>query len=158
MDTIETDNLTINVVDVILTGSNCNYNWSQYSDFDLHIMVDFNDLDSDDEVVKLMFSNATKVWQAQHDIEIEGYTVELYVQSTDEEHVSSGQYSLINSEWIVKPSKVDFKPDEVLIKKKATKFMDIANLWILLMILRRSLIMLRILMLLMVILKLSGKR
>ena len=30
------------VTDIILTGSLSNYNWSKYSDFDLHIVADFN--------------------------------------------------------------------------------------------------------------------
>ena len=36
--------LDVNVVisDITMTGSLANYNWSQYSDIDLHLMADFN--------------------------------------------------------------------------------------------------------------------
>ena len=37
--------------DIILTGSICNYNWSKYSDIDLHIVVDFLDIDDNTDLV-----------------------------------------------------------------------------------------------------------
>src|SRR5438445_10871078 len=38
--------LDIKYDDIILTGSICNYNYSnKYSDFDLHILVDFSKID-----------------------------------------------------------------------------------------------------------------
>lgn len=127
METINNEEVSFDIEDMILTGSNCNYNWSMYSDFDIHILVDYNKVDADFEILKVMFNNAAKVWEAQHNIEISGYSVELYVQSTDEEHVSSGQFSLLKNEWIVRPTKVNFQPDEVLIKKKATQIMDVID-------------------------------
>ena len=38
--------LDVNVVisDITMTGSLANYNWSQYSDVDLHILIDFDEL------------------------------------------------------------------------------------------------------------------
>ena len=41
---IEFLNIDIVVSDVIMTGSLANYNWSKFSDVDLHILVDFNQL------------------------------------------------------------------------------------------------------------------
>ena len=35
------------VDDIVLMGSLANYNWSKYSDADLHIIVDFNNFDKD---------------------------------------------------------------------------------------------------------------
>lgn len=127
IESINTDSISFEIEDIILTGSNCNYNWSLYSDFDIHILIDFNKIDSDDEITRAMFHNAAKLWERIHNIEVEGYNVELYVQSTDEEHVSSGQYSLLNNEWIIKPTKVDFTPDEKLIERKATQIMDVID-------------------------------
>ena len=34
----------VDVEDITLTGSLANYNWSSYSDVDLHIIIDFTDL------------------------------------------------------------------------------------------------------------------
>ena len=38
-------------------------------------------------------------------IKIKNYDVELYIQDIKEEHVSSGVYSILNNDWIVKPDK-----------------------------------------------------
>lgn len=114
----------IKIDDIILTGSNSNYNWSEYSDFDLHILFDFKQINEDVELVSKYLAAAGKLWNEQHDILILGYEVELYAQNSSEKHISSGQFSLLNNEWVKKPSKEDFTPDEDLIKRKAQSIMD----------------------------------
>jgi len=37
-DTLETDT---DVYDVVLIGSNANYNWTEYSDIDLHVIINY---------------------------------------------------------------------------------------------------------------------
>ncbi len=116
--------LEADVEDIILTGSLANYNWSEkYSDYDLHILIDFSEVNDDVELVKKYVDGAKNIWNNLHDIKIGGYEVEVYIQSVSEEHKSSGIYSLLNDKWIVKPSKVDFKPDEESIKEKAKSAM-----------------------------------
>ena len=45
--------LTAEIKDVVLTGSLANYNWSEkYSDYDLHILIDFRDINDDITLVK----------------------------------------------------------------------------------------------------------
>jgi hypothetical protein len=95
--------------DVILTGSLANYNWSEYSDVDLHILIDMNELNDDksvalSDIVKEFFDAKKNVWNEKHDVKIKGFDVELYVQDVNEEHVSSGVYSVLNNEWVVEPS------------------------------------------------------
>ena len=41
----------VDIEDVTMTGSLSNYNWSKYSDVDLHIVVDYNDLPMDRDLV-----------------------------------------------------------------------------------------------------------
>lgn len=122
--------LEADVKDIILTGSLANYNWSErYSDYDLHILIDFDDVNEDVELVKKFVDGAKNIWNNQHDITIKGYEVEVYIQDVDEPHKSSGVYSLLNDEWNVKPSKVDFEPDEEMIREKAkTAMMMIEDL------------------------------
>ena len=38
--------------EVTMTGSLANYNWSKFSDVDLHILFDTNKLDGDSELIK----------------------------------------------------------------------------------------------------------
>lgn len=93
--------------DIILTGSLANYNWSSYSDVDLHIMVDMSELGDSEvlmKIVKEFFDAKKNVWNEKHDIKIKNFDVELYVQDVNEEHVSSGVYSILNNEWVVEPS------------------------------------------------------
>lgn len=120
------ENLEINVKlqDIVLTGSLANFNWSEYSDFDLHLIFDFGEVNEDEELVRKFLDAVEKVWKLQHDITIEGYEVELYCQDSKQDHFSTGQYSLVKDKWLVKPSKEKFVPDEDLIKRKAEQIMS----------------------------------
>lgn len=110
--------------DIMFTGSLANFNWSKYSDFDLHLIFDFSQINEDRELVKKYLDSNRAMWNLQHDIKIKGYDVEIYSQDVDEEHTSSGEYSLMKGEWIKKPTKQDFEPDEKLIRKKSESIMD----------------------------------
>ena len=116
------DGLPFNVTiqDVRFTGSLANYNWSKYSDIDLHIVVDFEELDDNKELVKEMFDAKRLRWNEHHDIKIKGYEVELYVEDIGEEHSSSGVYSVMEGEWVNKPERMDTSIDLETAKKKAS--------------------------------------
>lgn len=106
------------VDDVVLMGSLVNYNWSNYSDFDLHIMIDFNQFEEDQELYKELFDLKKKVFNSKHDIKIYGYDVELYAQGLDDPHSSGGIYSILNTEWLKKPKKEKVELDFEFLKKK----------------------------------------
>lgn len=95
------------VEDITITGSIANYNWDENSsDIDLHILMDFSKLSDDPEILKKFFDAERKIWNKDHyEISIYGYPVEVYVQDINEEHHSSGIYSLLKDEWIKEPSK-----------------------------------------------------
>jgi hypothetical protein len=116
------DGLPFNVTvqDVRFTGSLANYHWSKYSDIDLHIVIDFEELDDNKELVKEMFDAKRLRWNEHHDIRIKGYEVELYVEDINEEHSSSGIYSVMDDEWINKPERLDTTIDLETAKKKAS--------------------------------------
>ena len=58
-------------------------------------------------------------WNKLHDIKVKGHEVELYVQDSEEPHVSTGVYSLLHDKWIVKPNRVKPAIDKATAKKKA---------------------------------------
>ena len=89
--------------DVRLTGSLANYNWSKYSDVDVHIVVDFSKIDENTELVKAFFDSARMRWNDLHDIVIYSHEVEIYIENVGEAHRSSGIYSIMNDEWIREP-------------------------------------------------------
>ena len=96
--------------DIVLTGSLANYNWSNFSDVDLHIIVDFDEIvegksnsESFKTIFKEFFDAKERVWNERYNIKIKGYDVEIYVQDISQPHVSSGVYSILHNEWLVKP-------------------------------------------------------
>ena len=112
----------MDVEDITLTGSLANYNWSKYSDFDLHILVDYEAIDADQDLVKRFFQDIKAIWNIRHNIFLKGYEVEVYVQNTNEDHMSSGVYSVQNDEWDLKPEKEETERapvDKQNIEKKA---------------------------------------
>jgi hypothetical protein len=123
-DFYESTELKADVVDIILTGSLSNYNWSEkYSDYDLHILIDFEDVDDNVELVKKFADAVKKNWNDEHDIKIKGYEVEVYIQDVDEPHKSSGVFSLLNNKWDVQPEKIEFEPDEESLREKGKSVM-----------------------------------
>lgn len=114
----------VKISDILLVGSLANYNWSEYSDFDLHIVLDFSEFKENKDFVKQFFDAQKNNWNDKHDIVIKKYPVELYVQDTKEKLSSSAIYSLLNDKWILKPEKTNFKLDKDLIKKKIKKFFN----------------------------------
>lgn len=93
--------------DIVLTGSICNYNWSSYSDIDVHILYDFSEIDDNIDLIRSYVDSKKNEWMSNHeDLEIYGFNVELYVENClDKTSVSSGRYSLEKNKWINKPSK-----------------------------------------------------
>jgi hypothetical protein len=114
----------VDVTDITLTGSLANYNWSKFSDVDLHIMIDYNEVDDNESLVSEYLSAKKNLWNEKHDIKIFGYDVELYVQDMNEEHVSTGVYSVMWDDWLVKPEKGNPKLDTNKIKQKAAGIID----------------------------------
>jgi predicted nucleotidyltransferase len=111
-------NVKIEIKDIILTGSISNYNWSTYSDVDLHIIFDFSQIDGDSEFVKEYFYDKKLLWGDIHDIKALGYDVELYAQDSNEKFIAGGIFSIIKNKWITKPSREKMKVDiETSIKK-----------------------------------------
>ena len=126
---IEFIDIDIDVEDITLTGSLANYNYTKYSDFDLHIVTDFTTYDADADLLKDYFNAKKTVWNTTRDITIKGFDVELYVQNTSEPHHSTGVYSLKNDEWITEPKPTDDKAkiDKELVLKKKQAMLDIIN-------------------------------
>ena len=116
--------LGVDLEDVTFTGSLANYNWTKYSDIDLHLLTDFSNIDADPELVREFFNAKTSLWNKTHNIFVKGYEVELYVQDINEEHHSTGVYSIKNSEWIAEPVRLEPKINTDMVKRKIKSFID----------------------------------
>jgi hypothetical protein len=75
-DFIDKLEIDVEVIDIRLTGSLANYNWSRYSDVDLHLIVDYSKVDLNVDIVRAFFDASRMRWNELHDIRIFGYEVE----------------------------------------------------------------------------------
>ena len=115
------------VPDIILVGSLVGYNWSEFSDFDLHILYDPSDFGDKKDLYEELFRLKKTVFNASHDSMIKGFEIELYAQDVNEKEKSMGSYSLLNDEWIRFPKKEEFKIDKKTILEKSKQWMDIID-------------------------------
>jgi predicted nucleotidyltransferase len=106
------------VEDIVLTGSLANFNWSEFSDFDLHVIVDVDKFGKQKDTFKELFNLKKQVFNDKHNIKIFGYDVELYAQDQTESHKSSGVYSLMEDKWIHTPVKDKVQIDRDVIESK----------------------------------------
>tara|TARA_R100001594_G_scaffold146677_2_gene198415 strand:- start:827 stop:1768 length:942 start_codon:yes stop_codon:yes gene_type:complete len=114
----------VDIDDITFTGSLANYNWSNYSDIDLHIKVDFAKVDENLKLVESFFRSKSANWNNKHKITIFDFEVELYVEKTGETHISTGIYSIKNDKWLTMPSKTEYKIDAETVSNKAVALID----------------------------------
>ena len=116
---------------IIITGSICNFNWSKFSDIDLHLIVDFSEIDNKTEFVKQYLDSKKNEWNTEHEgLKIMGFPVELYVQDVNENPEAGGIYDLEENAWIKRPNPHAIKSiglNKFNIKDKAAEIMTIID-------------------------------
>ena len=116
--------IDVKPLDIRIVGSSANYNYTDHSDIDLHILVDFSKIKGEDTFVKEYFDAKKYIWNTEHDIMIYGHEIECYVQGVGEKNVSAAIYSLKNSNWVKKPKKETHKIDTSAVRYKAKDFAE----------------------------------
>jgi len=124
---IEFIGVDVDVEDITMTGSLANYNWSSFSDIDLHIIVDFASTDIDNDLLRQLFNSKKTIWNSTHDIEVYGFEVEVYVQNQSEPHFATGVYSVMYEEWINEPQKEDVTFDNQKLLSKASTWVEMID-------------------------------
>ena len=121
---------TAQVLDVLLIGSNANYNWTDKSDIDLHVVIDYQSVGDNLHLVKNLMMAKKSIWSTNYPLTYKGMDIELYAQDwNDRLHSSVGQYSLMKSKWLKKPNAdVISIDDEVIDAKMAPLQYEIENL------------------------------
>ena len=116
-------NINAEMLDVILIGSNANYNWTKYSDIDLHVIINFLDIENNIHLVKEYLHAKKSIWNANYPLKYKGMNIELYAQdSNDNLHSSVGIYSIMHDKWIQKPSYKMISIDDDIIQQKAQPY------------------------------------
>jgi hypothetical protein len=91
------------IKDIVMTGGNANFNYTKYSDIDVHLLCDITEKKEDSLYTK------KAEWTKEHpEIKFAGYPVEYYIQA-DKEHFPDGQgvYSLLQNKWLIVPKHLD---------------------------------------------------
>lgn len=131
-DFIEELSIDVKPIDIVFCGSLANYNWSSYSDIDLHIVFDFKKvLKKDPELIEDYFKAKRDIWKQTHSkLKIYGFPVEISIENTTDNIKSKGRYSLYKSKWLNEPVDLqDAKLNQDFIKTKSSKIVtEIDNL------------------------------
>jgi hypothetical protein len=123
----------IKPLDIILTGSIVNYNWTKFSDIDVHIIYDFKKIYNKTDFVQDYFMTKRTEWNNSHDkLTIKGFPVELSVEDVNTPLQSSGIYSLEKNKWIkepeeIKEGKINFQEIKKICAKEMTQIDDLFN-------------------------------
>jgi len=109
---------SLKFTDILLIGSMANYNYSDNSDLDVHVVLDFNQISENKDFVGDYLKLKKHLWNDSMPIQVKGHDVELYFQDSDQVYHSSGSYSLIKNKWIRKPIKkiVNIDTNDVQLK------------------------------------------
>lgn len=106
------------IKDIRLLGSSANFNYTKYSDIDLHLVVDFEKVHKKCPVVEGYLYAQKSLFNKEHDITIYGIPVELYAESTKDKTASNGVFSIKENKWLQKPTKPKLNIDDLAIKSK----------------------------------------
>ena len=106
------------IQDIVITGGNANYNYTEQSDIDVHLVVDRDGFGIPRDFIDQFLQDKKILWTMTHpDIKIYGYPLEPYAQDPAEAiPMNQGQYSIMNDQWIQMPSNlnIDFTSNKVL--------------------------------------------
>lgn len=102
--------------DIIITGSNTNFTYTDYSDLDLHIIVDYSKVYGG-KLVDDFFHTKKSLWNDTYDVQIHGIPVEIYVEDTANP-VEGNSFSLLTNEWLVRKPLYQTKYNDRSVKAK----------------------------------------
>lgn len=105
------------IKDIVFTGSNANFNYTKYSDIDIHVMVEGIDAKSD-----ALYDKKVKWGQTHKNLKLGRYPLEFYVQD-NHDHFPTGQgvYSILKNKWLIEPKHLSninkiFKDPKTIVK------------------------------------------
>lgn len=116
------------IKDMILVGGNANFNYTDFSDIDIHLLIDKDELPDCPDLIDDYFKDKKQLWALSHDISIYGHDVELYAQDVNAEFpANQGVYSLTQDNWMVPPTRQEVNLEDPSLMKKINDYMDKIN-------------------------------
>jgi len=115
--------IDVKILDIILIGSNANYNWTKFSDIDLHVVVNYLKIGDNLHLVENYLYAKKSVWNANYPLTYKGMNIELYAQDSNENlHSSVGVYSVLHNKWLHQPNSHTISIDDDAIHQKAQPY------------------------------------
>lgn len=115
------------IKDVVITGSSASFNYTEHSDLDLHLKVDYDKVHKDCPIVEGYLWALKSAFNKDHDISIYGVPVEVYAESLDSDTVHNGLYSLWQGKWIDEPKQIPPTDNDAAVKAKVDEIKEAAN-------------------------------
>ena len=96
---------------ILFLGSSANYNWTDASDIDVHVVIDVAEQNISKEYARKFMDGLASKWNTDHEIKIKNHPVEVYLQDIGEPNSSpelarpgASIYSLFDDKWVVEPN------------------------------------------------------
>lgn len=109
IDAVHEDNLDLDVQDIVLIGSNANYNYTKDSDLDIHIVASSTP-DCNKKHLNQIYQAYKTLFNNKYDITVKGYPAEVYVEMDQVNALSGGIYSIKDNKWLKEPQQFEI-PD-----------------------------------------------
>ena len=117
---VENSVIELRPIDILIVGSNASFNYTEHSDIDVHVVINFDDIDGSKELVSAYCNALKSSFNQNYDITIRGIEIEMYVEDCETSAVSNGIYSVKEDKWIKFP-----KPIQV----QEYDLSDVVNKW-----------------------------
>lgn len=101
----------LDVLDAHIVGSNASFNYTEHSDLDLHLIVNYADITCSEELARVLCDFQRSSFNNSYDITIHGVNVELYLEDVNALTLSNGIYSLFEERWIKVPQPITDVPE-----------------------------------------------
>lgn len=113
------------IEDILVVGGNANFNYTPYSDIDLHILIDKSKIADCPGLLDEYLKDKKQLWSNLHDIKIYDHDVEIYAQDMSEQvPVNQGSYSLLRDQWLNEPKLEEVNLEDPEIQLKVSDFIN----------------------------------
>ena len=111
---LEEKNIPVVIIDTRIVGSNASYNYTEFSDLDLHIIVDYSNYNErDKQLLEMIYNYYKSSFNDKYNIKIKDIDIELYIENKDTSAVSNGIYSLNQDKWLQLPKRIESKKVDI---------------------------------------------
>ena len=101
------------LIDVVLVGSNASYNYTDKSDLDIHLIVNFDNIDENKELVNALCQSWKSLFNNAYDITLGGQPIEMYIEDMETSTNSNGIYSVLNDKWLKFPEYIEISEFDI---------------------------------------------